>query len=95
MAAREGTPVRYISPGNRELRQYQGYWYIRLNDVELQDWPGVHWGGYVLIHKYKFWKRHGDWYAGDEARYYYADGDRDNIRLTNIAIKEVGTPNWL
>lgn len=88
------TPVRYISPGNRELRQYQGYGYIRLTPRELQDWPGVHWSRFVLVHKWKFWKRYGEWFAGDQARY-YADGDRDNIRLTNIAVREVGTQNPL
>ncbi|MEX3929786.1 hypothetical protein AB4Y36_38245 [Paraburkholderia sp. BR10936] len=83
------TPIRYIS-GGRELRQYQDYWYIRLTHKELADWPGVHWHGYVLVHKWKIWALYGEWYGQDEARYCYLDGDRDNIRVTNIGLRRVG-----
>lgn len=89
-----GTPIRYIS-GGRELRNYQGYWYIRLTQAELKEWPGVHWTGCVLIHKYKWWKQYGEWFGQHEARYKYIDGDQDNIRITNIAIKFHGTDEWL
>jgi hypothetical protein len=90
MSAEPHTPIRFIS-GKRELRKYQGYWYVRLTPRELDEWPGVHWNGYVLVHKWKIWVRYGEWYGGDEARYYYVDGDRDNIRLTNFSVREVGT----
>ncbi|MEX3859679.1 hypothetical protein AB3X94_37450 [Paraburkholderia sp. BR10923] len=94
MVAAAGTPVRTIS-GNREIRRYQNYWYICLTRDELNEYPGVHWHGWVLIHKYKFWKRWGEWYGEDVARYYYLDRDPDNIRITNIGIREIGTDNWV
>jgi hypothetical protein len=87
-----GTPLRLIWVGNRqrELRQYQGYWYIILTPREMEEWPGIHWNGYVLYHKYKWWKTHGEWFPGTEMRYCYVDGDRDNIRITNIDLRPVG-----
>ena len=81
-----GTPVRFIS-GGRELRQYQGYWYVCLTKKELEEWPGIHWNGYVLVHKWKYWLKYGEWYGQEEARYRYLDGDRDNIRITNIGVR--------
>jgi len=90
----QGTPIRYIS-GGRELRQYQGYWYVRLTAKELEDYPGVNWSGYVLVHKWKWWLKHGEWFGQHEARYRYLDGDTNNIRITNICVTEVGTGAWL
>jgi hypothetical protein len=83
-----GTPIRFITHNGkkRELRQYQGYWYIILTPGELEDWEGVHWHGYVLVHKWKYWVKYGEWYGRDEAMYRYLDGDRDNIRITNIGV---------
>src|SRR5215469_18365791 len=85
----QGTPIRHIA-GGRELRQYQGYWYIYLTPRERESYPGIHWSGYALYHKYKWWLKYGEWFGGDEARYYYADGDRNNIRITNIVVTPVG-----
>lgn len=85
MVNQNGTPIRHIS-GGRELRQYQGYWHIRLTKEELEEWPGVHWNGYTLAHKWKYWLKYGEWYGVEDARYYYIDGDRDNLRITNIGL---------
>lgn len=83
-----GTPLAQIWVGNqqRELRQYQGYWYIQLTARELAEWPGCHWTGYVLIHKFKWWKKYGEWFSREEATYHYADRDPNNIRITNIVV---------
>lgn len=81
-----GTPIRHIS-GGRELRQYQGYWYIHLTPREREEWPGIHWSGYVLYHKYKIWMHYGEWYGVEDAIYKYLDGNRDNIRITNIGVR--------
>jgi hypothetical protein len=86
MTNENGTPVRFIS-GGRELRQYQGYWYVCLTKNELKDWPGIHWNGYVLVHKWKYWLKYGEWYGRDEAMYRYLDGDQNNIRITNIGVR--------
>jgi hypothetical protein len=80
-----GTPTRTIS-GGRVLVQYQGYWYIRLTPSEVEDYPGVHWNRYVLIHKWKWWLKYGEWFGIEEATYRYLDKDRDNIRITNIGV---------
>jgi hypothetical protein len=89
-----GTPIRYIS-GGRELRQYQGYWYVILTKDELNAWPGIHWNGYVLFHKWKIWKVYGLWYGVEEAIYRYLDGNRDNIRLSNIGVLNRQTKEYI
>jgi hypothetical protein len=89
-----GTPVRYIS-GGRELRQYQGYWYIILTKSELAAWPGIHWNGYVLFHKWKIWEKYGIWYGVEHGFYRYMDGDKNNIRLSNIGLKDRVTKEWV
>lgn len=82
--------LRYIA-GGREIRKYSnGYWYIRLTDVEMEEYPGTSWSGYVVIHKWKWWVKYGEHYWYNEGSYRYADGNQDNIRITNITVK----PKW-
>ncbi len=87
-----GTPIRFTY--GRELRCYQGYWFAILTPEEIQNWPGNHWNGYVLFHKWRYWLKYGEWYGREEATYHYLDGDRDNIRITNIGVL-LRNGNWL
>jgi hypothetical protein len=88
-----GTPIRHIA-GGRELRRYAGYWFVCLTAKELEDWPGNSWSGYVLVHKWKYWLKYGEWYGREDGMYRYLDGDTDNIRITNIGIK-LRNGEWL
>lgn len=78
----------------RQLVKYHGYWYIVLTKKELEEWPGVHWSGYVLYHKWLWWKHYGEWYGREIATYRYLDGDRDNVRVSNIGVKAIYSQEW-
>jgi hypothetical protein len=80
--------------GGRTLVRYQNYWYVVLNKSELQEYPGCHWHGYVIYHKWKYWHHYGEHYWRDEAVYRYNDGNPDNLRVTNIVVKLRGTSEW-
>jgi|SRR5215469_140889 len=90
------TEKRFIADGSkkRELRKYAGYWFIMLTHSEQLEYPGNSWSGYVLFHKWKWWVKYGEWYGREEGIYHYLDGDRDNIRITNIGVRFRGTDQW-
>ena len=71
-----------------------GYWFIILTPAEREEYPGCTWSGYVLYHKWAWWKKYGEWYGRDTATYRYLDGDKDNIRITNIGVKAIRCQEW-
>lgn len=78
-----------MKKNGRNYMKWGGYWWIRLTEAEAEEYPGSSWGGWVRIHKYKIWDKYGLWYDMADARYYYMDGNPDNIRITNIGVKTV------
>lgn len=74
----------------REYIKWGGYWWTRLSKKEQDDYPGSTWGGWVRVHKFKVWEKYGEWYGQSEARYCFLDGNPDNLRITNIGVRQIG-----